>query len=229
MKILVTGSAGFIGGYVVEELLSAGHQVVGLDNLSKYGDIQKSYDRNPNFKFVKGDAKDIDLLKKLLSDCDQILMGAAIIGGISLFHEFAYDLLAEGYFITRDDLLPLRQTDPVLWGRLMTEEMLEHRPLDDARRRFINTTGDSVDTLRLKDILHFLEYDDANSRFRSRFQVRPEVKIVVVLANDTGQRYFTTALCGVDKHVEVPIRDHPLDSRSSALLDQFQEFWDIIE
>jgi nucleoside-diphosphate-sugar epimerase len=95
MKILVTGSAGFIGGYVVDELLNAGHQVVGLDNLSKYGEIQKSYDTNPNFRFVKGDAKDVELVKKLLSDCDQILMGAAMIGGISLFHEYAYDLLAE--------------------------------------------------------------------------------------------------------------------------------------
>jgi nucleoside-diphosphate-sugar epimerase len=95
MKVLVTGSAGFIGGYVVEELLSAGHKVVGLDNLSKYGAIQKSYDQQSKYQFIKGDAKDASLLKELLQDCDQILMGAAIIGGISLFHEYAYDLLAE--------------------------------------------------------------------------------------------------------------------------------------
>ncbi len=37
MKILVTGSAGFIAGYLVEELLNAGHHVVGIDNFSKYG------------------------------------------------------------------------------------------------------------------------------------------------------------------------------------------------
>ena len=36
MKILVTGSAGFICGYVVEELLNNGHEVVGIDNFSKY-------------------------------------------------------------------------------------------------------------------------------------------------------------------------------------------------
>ena len=95
MKILVTGSQGFIGGYVVEELLNNGYSVVGLDNFSKYGKISRSYDQHPNYKFVEGDAKDVELLKRLLKDCDHFLAGAAVIGGISLFHELAYDLLAE--------------------------------------------------------------------------------------------------------------------------------------
>jgi nucleoside-diphosphate-sugar epimerase len=38
-KVLVTGSAGFIGGYVVEELLRKGYEVVGVDNFSKYGPV----------------------------------------------------------------------------------------------------------------------------------------------------------------------------------------------
>ena len=46
-KVLVSGSAGFIGGYVVEELLNRGYAVVGLDNFSKYGKVRKSYDDNP--------------------------------------------------------------------------------------------------------------------------------------------------------------------------------------
>lgn len=95
MKILVTGSAGFIAGYLIEDLIRAGHEVVGIDNLSKYGKIRKSYDNNKNYHFVKGDAKDIALMKELSADCDQVVAGAAIIGGISLFHEYAYDLLAE--------------------------------------------------------------------------------------------------------------------------------------
>ena len=95
MNILVTGSAGFIAGYLVEELLSHGHEVTGIDNFYKYGKTEKSYDIHPQYKFVEGDAKDTNLLKELIEDCDQIVAGAAIIGGISLFHEFAYDLLAE--------------------------------------------------------------------------------------------------------------------------------------
>lgn len=95
MKILVTGSAGFIGGYLVQELLEHGHEVVGIDNYSKYGKVAKSYDNHPAYHFVEGDAKDVSLMKKLISDCDQVVALAAIIGGITLFHELAYDLLAE--------------------------------------------------------------------------------------------------------------------------------------
>lgn len=100
MKILVTGASGFICGYVIEELLRAGYTVVGLDNYSKYGPIKKSYDQHPRYTFIQGDAKDIDLLKSLLVDCDQFLPAAAMIGGISYFHEFAYDLIAENERIT---------------------------------------------------------------------------------------------------------------------------------
>lgn len=100
MKILVTGSAGFIGGYVVDELLAAGHEVVGLDNLSKYGDVAREQDENPRYRLVRGDAKDTALLKDLLRGCDQLVAGAAMIGGISYFHAFAYDLIAENERIT---------------------------------------------------------------------------------------------------------------------------------
>ena len=34
--VLVTGANGFIAGYLVEELLSSGYRVIGLDNFSKY-------------------------------------------------------------------------------------------------------------------------------------------------------------------------------------------------
>jgi len=94
-KILVTGSSGFIGGYLVEELLQNDWKVVGLDNFSKYGRATKSYDRHPHYQFREGDAKDPQLLRELLADCDHFLASAAMIGGITYFHEFAYDLLAE--------------------------------------------------------------------------------------------------------------------------------------
>jgi nucleoside-diphosphate-sugar epimerase len=100
VKILVTGSAGFIGGYIVQELLSYGNEVIGIDNYSKYGKVEKSYDNHKNYEFVEGDTKDVGLLKELIADCEQVVAIAAVIGGISLFHELAYDLLAENERIT---------------------------------------------------------------------------------------------------------------------------------
>jgi UDP-glucose 4-epimerase len=100
VKILVTGSAGFICGYLVPELLDAGHEVIGLDNFSKYGRVARSYDADPSYRLVEGDAKDLGLLNRLAADCDHLVAAAAMIGGITYFHEFAYDLLAENERIT---------------------------------------------------------------------------------------------------------------------------------
>ncbi|MEE1736685.1 NAD-dependent epimerase/dehydratase family protein [Streptomyces sp. BE147] len=93
-RVLVTGSAGFIGGYVVERLLADGHEVVGLDNYSKYGPVTRSYDSHPSYHFVRGDARDLEQLTEALNGCDHLIAGAALIGGISYFHSYPYDLLA---------------------------------------------------------------------------------------------------------------------------------------
>jgi UDP-glucose 4-epimerase len=100
VKVLVTGSAGFIAGYVVQQLLGSGHEVVGLDNFSKYGAVERSFQDHPGYRFLRADAKDVGLLEGLLADCDHFLACAARIGGISYFHEYAFDLLAENERIT---------------------------------------------------------------------------------------------------------------------------------
>lgn len=93
-QVLVSGSSGFIGGYVVQELLARGHTVVGVDNHSKYGKVARTYDADPAYRLVEGDARDIDVMTELLEGCEHFIVGAAMIGGISYFHTYAYDLLA---------------------------------------------------------------------------------------------------------------------------------------
>jgi nucleoside-diphosphate-sugar epimerase len=66
-----------------------------VDNFSKYGPVRRSFDSHPRYRLVDGDAKDARLLTELAAGCDHLVAGAAMIGGISYFHEFAYDLLAE--------------------------------------------------------------------------------------------------------------------------------------
>lgn len=94
-KVLVTGSAGFIGGYIVEELLRQGHEVIGIDNYSKYGPVKRSYDDHPDYTLYVDDVEKVDLMAELAADVDHIIAGAALIGGISYFHTYAYDLLAQ--------------------------------------------------------------------------------------------------------------------------------------
>ena len=45
MKILVTGSAGFIGYHLTNALIREGHEVIGLDSINNYYDIQLKFDR----------------------------------------------------------------------------------------------------------------------------------------------------------------------------------------
>ncbi|HEU4438049.1 MAG TPA: cysteine synthase family protein [Methylomirabilota bacterium] len=56
----------------------------------------------------------------------------------------------------------------------------------------------------------------------------PELPSVLTIINDTGQRYFTTPLCGEAKHVEIPEREHPLDAHTVEQLDRYQQTWEIL-
>nr|WSZ94860.1 NAD-dependent epimerase/dehydratase family protein [Streptomyces sp. NBC_00857] len=94
-KVLVTGAAGFIGGYLVEELLARGHTVVGLDNLSKYGRPARSLPDHPRYTSVLGDAGDRTRLRELLDGCDHFIANAALIGGVRYMAELPLDILAE--------------------------------------------------------------------------------------------------------------------------------------
>jgi nucleoside-diphosphate-sugar epimerase len=94
--VLITGSQGFIGSYLCQDLLDRGYRVVGVDNYSKYGKITRPHDSHKNFKFYEEDV--IDIEKRDISrfgNVDYVIAGAAMIGGISYFHKFAYDLLSK--------------------------------------------------------------------------------------------------------------------------------------
>jgi UDP-glucuronate 4-epimerase len=57
MKILVTGAAGFIGFHLCKSLLSKGHQVVGIDNVNDYYDVNLKYDRLNELGILRADAE----------------------------------------------------------------------------------------------------------------------------------------------------------------------------
>lgn len=96
MKVLITGSQGFIGSYLCNEFLNSGYEVCGVDNFSKYGMLKRSHDDRKKFRLYIGDICDTNWFENLCQNVkpDFIIAGAAMIGGISYFHKYAYDLLA---------------------------------------------------------------------------------------------------------------------------------------
>ncbi len=58
---------------------------------------------------------------------------------------------------------------------------------------------------------------------------RPNLKRIATVINDSGQRYFTTELCGEVKEVDIPERDHPMDPHTIRELDQYQKNWVLID
>ena len=79
-KILVTGGAGYIGTSLVPKLLRAGHEVTVFDNLMVGGNQLLPFFRYENFKFVRGDIRHKEELKKVVEGKDIIIHLAALVG-----------------------------------------------------------------------------------------------------------------------------------------------------
>ena len=81
MRVLITGGAGYVGSHLVDRLLSDGHDVVVLDNLSlgKIANIEHNLD-NQRFRFFEGDILDPHLVQQLISECEVVYHLAAVVG-----------------------------------------------------------------------------------------------------------------------------------------------------
>ena len=99
MKILVTGTAGFIGSHLARALAAGGHEVVGIDNFNDYYDVQLKRDRHAvldaldGYTGIEADLCDLDRLRTVFAEhrFDRVCHLAAQAGvRYSLTHPFAY-------------------------------------------------------------------------------------------------------------------------------------------
>jgi nucleoside-diphosphate-sugar epimerase len=80
LHVLITGAAGYLGSILCEHLLDAGYRVTALDSLM-YGEQNLNHlCANPMFDFIRGDARDQEILVPLLKVADVIIPLAAIVG-----------------------------------------------------------------------------------------------------------------------------------------------------
>jgi len=114
MKILITGGAGFIGSHLSEKYTKEGHTVICMDNFmsGNLTHIRHLLDYR-NFKLVKGDIRDFDLLEKIMRDVDVV------------FH------LAAQIHVDRSYIEPKLTYDVNVMG---TQNVLEVARLYDAKR-----------------------------------------------------------------------------------------------
>ncbi|MFN3480372.1 MAG: GDP-mannose 4,6-dehydratase, partial [Thermodesulfovibrionales bacterium] len=114
MKVLITGTAGFIGFHLTEKLLKKGHEVIGLDNINDYYDVNLKYARlkksgieredidygrpvqsrhSPHYKFIKLNLEDREGVLKIFSHegFDMVVNLAAQAGvRYSLINPYSY-------------------------------------------------------------------------------------------------------------------------------------------
>ena len=91
-KILVTGGAGFIGSFIVDRLIEGGDEVIIYDNLDPQvhpNEMKPSY-LNPDAVFIKGDMHDLQALREVITDIEQVYHLAAAVGVGQSMYQIAH-------------------------------------------------------------------------------------------------------------------------------------------
>lgn len=104
MKILVTGSEGSLMQAVIPLLLSHGHEIRGIDNFARYGEIERTRD----YEFIRGDLTDNAFVEEITRGVDAVVQAAALIYGVGGFHRYPADILSKDIVLHQN----------VLWSML---------------------------------------------------------------------------------------------------------------
>jgi UDP-glucose 4-epimerase len=126
-KIVVFGSEGFVGSAICQDLLNNGYTVVGVDNYLK-GYTPTKHFYHENFSFIRSD---LTMRVPAVVGCDAWIVAAATLGGISYFHDHAFDMIAYNNLLMSKILMSAREQKPkkvVYLSSSMVYENVEHFP-----------------------------------------------------------------------------------------------------
>jgi UDP-glucose 4-epimerase len=98
MNILITGSEGSLAQIVIPYLLKSGHNILGVDNFSRYGKI----DRKRSYDFICADLSDTKVIQSIFkkNEFDVAFHFAALVYGVVGFHKKPADTIADNNLIT---------------------------------------------------------------------------------------------------------------------------------
>ena len=98
MKLLITGSEGSLAQIVIPSLLKDGHEIIGIDNFTRYGSIE----RERGYEFVKDDLSDTSVVKHIFKKhkFDVVFHFAALVYGVIGFHKKPADIIADNNLMT---------------------------------------------------------------------------------------------------------------------------------
>ena len=100
-KILITGGAGYIGSMLATKLVNLGHQVTIID-LLKYSSTSLNHLHHfKNFRFIKADIRNKNIMKKLISKNEYILPFAGLVGA-PLCKKYKKDAISVNYQAVKD-------------------------------------------------------------------------------------------------------------------------------
>ena len=84
MKIFLTGGAGFLGSWLVDDLLEAGHTIVSIDSM--IGGYTDNIAKHPRHTFIKADILDLEAMTEAMAGCDAVYHTASLAyEGLSVF------------------------------------------------------------------------------------------------------------------------------------------------
>jgi UDP-glucose 4-epimerase len=141
--IFITGGAGFIGSYLVEELLPLKpKKIIILDNLIRGSfDNMKSFINNPIVEFVEGDIRDYELVDKLMAQADYLFHMAALrINACAANPEDGFDVMVKATFNVAQSAVKHKVKKVIYSSSASVYGLAQHFPTPETDNPFDNQT-----------------------------------------------------------------------------------------